>query len=154
MNPTRPRGLTPHVFVRDADAATRFYAQAFGATEVLRNTLPDGRLLLVELALGAGRLLVSEETPSLGALAPPSVGGSPVMLMLEIDDVDTVAAAAVAAGAEVEMPVQEMFWGERYGVVRDPFGHRWALSTAREQYTPDEIATHTPPDAASPRGGA
>jgi uncharacterized glyoxalase superfamily protein PhnB len=150
MSQTRPRGLTPHVFVRDADAATQFYAQAFGATELLRNTLPDGRLLLVELALGAGRLLISEETPSLGALAPPSVGGSPVMLMLEIDDVDTAAATAIAAGAQIEMPVQEMFWGERYGVLRDPFGHRWALSTAREQYTPDEIATHTPPDAATP----
>jgi uncharacterized glyoxalase superfamily protein PhnB len=150
MSQTRPRGLTPHVFVRDAEAAAQFYAQAFGATELIRNTLPDGRLLLVELAVGAGRLLLSEETPSLGALAPPTVGGSPVMLMLEIDDVDTVAATAVAAGAEIEMPVQEMFWGERYGVVRDPFGHRWALSTAREQYTPDEIAAHTPPDAASP----
>jgi uncharacterized glyoxalase superfamily protein PhnB len=150
MSQTRPRGLTPHVFVRDADAATQFYAQAFGATELLRNTLPDGRLLLVELALGAGRLLISEETPSLGALAPPSVGGSPVMLMLEIDDVDTAAAIAIAAGAQIEMPVQEMFWGERYGVLRDPFGHRWALSTAREQYTPDEIATHTPPDPTTP----
>jgi PhnB protein len=69
-----------------------------------------------------------------------------VLLLLEVDDPDDAAARAVAAGAEIEMPVQEMFFGERYGVVRDPFGHRWALSTAREQLTPDDITRRTPPD--------
>jgi len=143
----RPLGLCPHLFVRDADAAVAFYRLAFGASELLRNRLPDGRVLFVELAVGPGRLLLSEETPSLNALAPPTIGGTPVVLLLEVDDVDAVAKQAVDAGAEVEMPVQEMFWGERYGVVVDPFGHRWALSTAREQLTPDDIARRTPPDA-------
>ncbi len=102
--------------------------------------------MFVELAVGPARLLVSEETPTLGALAPPTIGGSPVMLHVEVEDVDAVARQAVDLGAVVEMPVQEMFWGERYGVLRDPYGHRWAVSTAREQFTPDDIARQTPPD--------
>jgi PhnB protein len=136
--------VTPHLFVRNADQAVAFYVTAFGAVELFRNALPDGRVLFVELALGDGRVLISEETPSLNALAPPTIGGSPVMLMLEVQDVDGLAARALAAGAAVEMAVQEMFWGERYGVLIDPFGHRWAISTVREQFTPDDIATRTP----------
>jgi uncharacterized glyoxalase superfamily protein PhnB len=146
MTGQRPRSLTPHLFVRDADGAVTFYRSAFGAAELLRNRLPDGRVLFIELAVGPARLLLSEETPTLNALAPPTIGGSPVLLLLEVDDPDATARQAVEAGAEVEMPVQEMFWGERYGVVRDPFGHRWALSTAREELTPDDIASRTPPD--------
>jgi uncharacterized glyoxalase superfamily protein PhnB len=146
MTGQRPLGLTPHLFVRDADGAVAFYRTAFGAAELLRNSLPDGRVLFVELAVGPARLLVSEETPSLGALAPPTIGGSPVLLHVEVEDVDAVARQAVDAGAVVEMPVQEMFWGERYGVVVDPFGHRWAVSTAREELTPADIAHRTPPD--------
>ena len=146
MTGTRPRGLTPHLFVRDAAGAVAFYRQAFRAWELFRNTLPDGTLLFVELAIGDARLLLSEETPSLNALSPPSVGGTPLLLLLEVDEVDEVAERAVQAGAEVEMAVQERFWGERYGVVRDPYGFRWALSTVREQLTPDEIARRSPPD--------
>jgi PhnB protein len=142
----RPVAVTPHLFVRNTDDAVSFYVKAFGAVELFRNTLPDGRVLFVELALGQGRVLISEETPSLNAFAPPTIGGSPVMLLVEVDDVDEAAHRAVAAGAEFEMPVQEMFWGERYGVFADPFGHRWALSTVREQLTPDDIASRTPPE--------
>ncbi|HXM56462.1 MAG TPA: VOC family protein [Candidatus Dormibacteraeota bacterium] len=143
----RPHGLHPHLFVRDADAAARFYCRALGASELLRNTLDDGTVWFIELALGDGRLLLSEETPSLNALAPPTIGGSPVLLYVEVDDVDGLFEGALAAGAEPEIPVQEMFWGERYGVLRDPFGHRWAISTAREQLTPEDIARRSPPHA-------
>lgn len=122
-----------------------FYREAFGASELFRNVLPDGTILLVELALGPARLLISEETPSLNAFAPPTVGGTPGLLHLEVDDPDAVVRRAVWGGAEVEMEVQEMFWGERYGVVRDPFGHRWSVATAREQLTPDEMIELTPP---------
>jgi PhnB protein len=149
MSSVPPLGLYPHLFVQDAPAAVRFYGAAFGAVELFRNALPDGRVLFIEVALGPGRLLVSEETPALNALAPPTIGGSPVLLLLELDEVDVVAERAIAAGATVEMPIQEMFWGERYGVLRDPFGHRWALSTARQQLTPDDIAERTPGDAAT-----
>ncbi len=142
---TRPHGLYPHLFVRGADDAGDFYCRAFGASELLRNTLEDGTVLFIELALGDGRLLLSEETPSLNALAPTTIGGSPVLLYIEVDDVDALFESALAAGAATEMPVQEMFWGERYGILRDPFGHRWAISTAREQLTPDDIARRSPP---------
>jgi PhnB protein len=89
-------------------------------------------------------LLLSEEIAELNALSPSSLGGSPVLLLLELDDVDGTFAHAVEMGAEVEMPVAEMFWGERYGIVRDPFGHHWALCTRREQLAPDEVADRVP----------
>ncbi|WP_157250330.1 VOC family protein [Nonomuraea typhae] len=144
MTTLRPQGLSPHLFVIDAERAIAFYREAFGAVEVFRNTLPNGVILFVELQLGDGRLLVSEETPELGALAPPTLGGSPVLILLEVDDPSEVERQALAAGGASEMPVQEMFWGEKYGVVRDPFGHRWAVTTAREQLTPDDIVDQTP----------
>jgi PhnB protein len=142
MSEQRPLGLSAHIFVTDADAAVAFYRDVFGAAELFRMTMPDATVLFVELAFGPAKLLVSEEVPELGALAPPTVGGSPVLLLLETHDVDAVMDVAVRAGAEVEMPVSEMFFGERYGVVRDPFGHRWALATRREELHPDEIARH------------
>jgi uncharacterized glyoxalase superfamily protein PhnB len=141
----RPLGLSSHIFVTDANAAVAFYHEVFGATELFRQTLPDGTVLFVELAFGPAKLLVSEEVPALGAIAPPTLGGSPVLLLLETDDVDGAADRALRAGAETEMPVAEMFWGERYGIVRDPFGHRWALCTRREQLDPDEVAQRMPP---------
>jgi PhnB protein len=144
MTRSRPLGLGPHLFVPDADAAVAFYADAFGAAEIIRHRLPDGRVLFVELAVGPDKLLLSEEIAELNALAPATLGGSPVMLLLELDDVDTVFARAVEMGASVEMPVAEMFWGERYGIVRDPFGHRWSLCTRREQLAPDEVAQRVP----------
>ncbi|KAB8197510.1 VOC family protein [Nonomuraea phyllanthi] len=143
MTSLRPQGLCPHLFVRDAEAAIAFYREGLGAVEVFRNTLSDGAILFVELQIGAGRLLVSEEMPGLGALAPPTLGGSPVLILLEVADPDTVAEQAIEAGAELEQPVRETFWGERYGVLRDPFGHRWAVTTAREQLTPGEIVQAT-----------
>jgi PhnB protein len=146
MTGQRPLSLCPHLFVRDTDAAVSFYRTTFGAAELLRTSLPDGRVLFVELAVGPARLLLSQETPTLGALAPPTIGGTPVLLHLEVGDPDAVAQQAIDAGAVVEIPVQEMFWGERYGVLVDPHGHRWAISTAREQLTPDDIARYTPPD--------
>lgn len=146
MSHPRPLALSAHAFVDDAAAAVAFYCDVFGATEMFRNRLPDGRMLFVELAVGPAKLLVSEEIPELGALAPTTLGGSPVLLLLEVGDVDATAERAVAAGAQVEMPIAEMFWGERYGIVRDPFGHRWALCTRREALSPDDIARRLPHD--------
>jgi len=145
MSEQRPVAVTPHLFVRGAEKAVGFYVKAFGAAELFRNTFPDGTIGFVELAFGDGRVLISEEAPALNALAPRTVGGSPVMLMIEVNDVDALAEQAVEAGATVEMPVKEAFWGERYGVLVDPFGHRWAVSTVREGLTPDDITSRTPP---------
>lgn len=150
MSTLRPLALSAHIFVADADAAVAFYREVFGATELFRNHLPDGRVLFVELAFGPGKLLVSEEIPELGAVGPHTLGGSPVLLLLELDDIDAVADLATRAGADIEMPITEMFWGERYGILRDPFGHRWALCTRREALTPDEIARRIPPNVTAP----
>jgi uncharacterized glyoxalase superfamily protein PhnB len=144
MTRQRPLGLGTHIFVTDADAAVRFYSEVFGAAELVRQRLPDGRVLFVELAVGPDKLVLSEEIAELNALAPSTLGGSPVLLLLELDDVDSAFAHAVEMGATVEMPVAEMFWGERYGIVRDPFGHYWALCTRRELLAPDEVAARVP----------
>ncbi len=145
MTRQRPLGLGTHIFVSDADAAVAFYSEAFGAAELIRHCLPDGRVLFVELAVGPDKLLLSEEIKELNAVSPSTLGGSPVLLLLELDDVDSTFAHAVEMGATVEMPVAEMFWGERYGIVRDPFGHYWSLCTRREQLAPDEVADRVPP---------
>jgi PhnB protein len=144
MSRQRPLGLGTHIFVTDADAAVAFYIEVFGAAELIRHRLPDGRVLFVELAVGPDKLLISEEIAELNVGAPTTVGGSPVMLLLELDDVDSTFAHAVEMGATVEMPVGEVFWGERYGIVRDPFGHHWALCTRRELLSPDEVADRVP----------
>lgn len=144
MKASRALGLVPHLFVKDMSSAVSFYRTAFGAAELFRNVLPDGRVLFVELAIGEARLLVSEEFPELDALAPSTLGGTPMLLTLETDDPDDLARRAVFAGATVESPVEEMFFGERYGRVVDPEGHRWALTTKREQFTPEEIEERMP----------
>lgn len=145
MTRQRPLGLGTHIFVSDADAAVAFYSEAFGAAELIRHCLPDGRVLFVELAVGPDKLLLSEEIKELNAVSPSTLGGSPVLLLLELDDVDSTFEHAVEMGATAEMPVAEMFWGERYGIVRDPFGHYWSLCTRREQLAPDEVADRVPP---------
>ncbi|WP_370944378.1 VOC family protein [Amycolatopsis sp. cg5] len=146
MNHARTLGLVPHLFVKDVKVSLSFYSKAFGAVELFRNVLPDGTVLFVELAVGDARLLLSEEIPQLDALAPGTVGGTPMLLTLETTDPDDLARRAVFAGATVEAPIQEMFFGERYGRVVDPDGHRWALTTKREQFTPEDIDDRTPPE--------
>ncbi|UUV29414.1 VOC family protein [Amycolatopsis roodepoortensis] len=141
---SRPLGLTPHLFVKDVDASLSFYTKAFGAVELFRNVLPNGVVLFVEVAVGDARLLVSQEIPQLDALAPATLGGTPVLLVLETEDPDDLVRRAVFAGARVEAPVEEMFFGERYGRIIDPDGHRWALTTKRERFTPEDIDARTP----------
>lgn len=131
--------ITPHIVVRGADSAAAFYRDAFGAEEVSRIPTPDGRLMSVELRLGDGSLHLADEFPELGVLAPPSIGGTPVVLALEVDDADATFAHAVAAGAEVRQPVQEMFWGDRHGQLEDPFGHRWNVSQHVRDVPHDEV---------------
>lgn len=146
VNAARAIGLTPHLFVHDTTRALSFYGKAFGAIELFRNVLPDGTVLFVELAVGDARLLVSAEVPQLDALAPATIGGTPVLLTLETADPDDLMRRALFAGATLETAVTEMFFGERYGRIVDPDGHRWALTTKREQFTPDDIDANTPPE--------
>jgi uncharacterized glyoxalase superfamily protein PhnB len=144
MTRPRPLGLCSHIFVSDADAAVAFYTDVFGAAELVRHCLPDGRVLFVEMAVGPERLLISQEISEIDALAPTTLGGTSTLLLLEVDDVDAALAGAVEGGATELMPAHDAFWGERYGIVQDPFGHKWALSTRREDLAPAEVAVRVP----------
>jgi uncharacterized glyoxalase superfamily protein PhnB len=119
--------ITPHLVVAGAQAAAAFYEDAFAAREIERIPTPDGRLMSVQLRLADGLLHIADEFPEFGVLGPRSLGGTPVVLSLDVPDADAAFARAVAAGALVRQPVQEMFWGARHGQLEDPFGHRWNL---------------------------
>ena len=131
--------LSPHMVVQGADSAAAFYREAFGTEEVMRIPTPDGRLMSVQLRLGDALLHLADEFPEMGVLAPPSFGGTPVVLELEVPDADAAFERAVAAGAIPRQPVQEMFWGARHGQLEDPFGHRWNVSQHVRDVPHDEI---------------
>ena len=131
--------ITPHIVVQGAERAAAFYRDAFGAEEIARIPIPDGRLMSVQLRIGDGDLHIADEFPDMGVLAPPSVGGTAVVLALEVADADAVFAQAITAGATVRQPVQEMFWGDRHGQLEDPFGHRWNVSQHVRDVPHDEI---------------
>jgi uncharacterized glyoxalase superfamily protein PhnB len=120
--------LSAHIVVQGAERAVGFYRAAFGAEEIGRIPTPDGRLMSVQLRIVDSVLHVADEFPEMGVLAPPSIGGTPVVLSLEVPDAETVFAQAIEAGATVRQPLQEMFWGDLHGQLDDPFGHRWNIS--------------------------
>ena len=116
-----------------------FYRDAFGAEEVSRIPVPDGRLMSVQLRIGDGLLHIADEFPEMGVLAPPSIGGTPVVLALNVADAEVVFAQAVAAGEEIRQPLAEMFWGDRHGQLDDPFGHRWNIAQHLRDVPHDEV---------------
>ena len=131
--------LTPAITCKDAGRAIDFYKQAFGATEIMRMPGPGGRVMHAELRIGDSVIFVSDEFP--GMAAAPTPGAVPSSyVFLYTEDVDTVFNRAVAAGAQPTMPVTDMFWGDRYGKLTDPFGHSWGLSTHVEDVAPEEMA--------------
>jgi PhnB protein len=133
--------LTPHLVVKGATQAIEFYKNAFGAEEIIRLPGPDGQSIMhAELKIGDSRLFLVEEFPQMDSRAPQSLGGTPVTIHIYVEDADTVFNQAVAAGAQVRMPLEDAFWGDRYGQVTDPFGHRWSLATRKENLTPEEIS--------------
>jgi PhnB protein len=131
--------LTPFLTVRDARRAIDFYKQAFGAVERGAMDGPDGKVMHAELQIGDSRIMLSDEYPSFGALSPQSLGGTGMGLHIYIDNVDAAFDRAVKAGAKVEMPVADMFWGDRYGKLTDPFGHKWSIGTRVKNMSSDEI---------------
>jgi PhnB protein len=132
--------LTPHLVVKDASNAIEFYKKAFGAKEIRRVPGPDGKSLIhAELQVGDSRLLLVDEFPEMNCRGPKSIGGSPVTIHMFVADVDAAFETAVKAGAEVAMPLADMFWGDRYGILTDPFGHSWSIATHQEDVTPEEI---------------
>ena len=131
--------IVAHIVVQGADRAAAFYAEAFGAQEVSRIPVPDGRLMSVQLRVGGGLLHLADEFPEMGVLAPPALGGTPVVLGLEVDDAEAWFGRAVAAGAQIRQPLADMFWGDRHGQLEDPFGHRWNVSQHLRDVPQDEI---------------
>jgi PhnB protein len=132
--------LTPHLVVQGANQAIEFYKKAFGAEEISRLPAPDGKSVMhAELKIGDSRLCLTDEFPEMNCRGPQSIGGTPVTIHLSVEDADAVFNRAVAAGAEVRMPLDDMFWGDRYGKVVDPFGHDWSLGTRKEDLTAEQI---------------
>jgi PhnB protein len=130
--------VTPYLIVDGAEEAIRFYTEAFGATEVMRLPMAD-KIGHAEVKIGDSHVMLSDEWPDYGKLGPKSRGGSTAGLNIYLEDVDAAFARAVAAGATVERPVEDQFYGDRSGTVIDPFGHSWTLSTHVEDIAEDEL---------------
>lgn len=132
--------LSPYLSVDGAAAAIEFYTGVFGATERARMPGPGGRVAHAELQVGDSVLMLSDEWPEMGSLGPRSVGGTPVTLSIYVEDVDEVFSRALEAGATEVRPVETQFYGDRSGLLEDPFGHRWNVATHVEDVAPDEMA--------------
>ena len=131
--------ITPYVCVKDPEAAIAFYAEVFGAKERMRIAGPGGAVVHAELAIGEGLIMLGAEWPDAGALAPESIGGTPVGNNLYVDDADATFAKALEHGATASQPVADQFWGDRSGQFIDPFGHKWSVATHVEDVSPEEI---------------
>ena len=134
--------ITPHLVVREAEKAIAFYKKAFGATDrhggcIMK--MPNGKIGHAELWIGDSPFMLADESPEWGCLSPLSKGGGSVGLHLYVADVDAAFKKAVAAGATVTMPVADMFWGDRYGKLKDPFGHEWSIGTHTEDVPPEDM---------------
>jgi PhnB protein len=130
-NPIPPgmHTVTPHLICAGAADAIEFYKKAFNATETARMPGPNGKLMHAAVRIGDSSVMLVDEMPEYGSLGPKALKGTSVVVHLYVDDADAFAARAVAAGAKTIMPVTDMFWGDRYGQIEDPFGHRWSIAT-------------------------
>ena len=131
--------ITPHIVVGDAARAADWYRAVFGADERGRLEVPGGKLMQVELWFGDSAVMLADEFPEMGVLSPLSVGGTATVLHFATDDVDAVWQRAIDGGAEVRQPLQDAFWGERYGQITDPFGHRWGIAQRLRDVPRDEL---------------
>jgi PhnB protein len=131
--------VTPYLTIKGAAKAVEFYKKAFGAEEVLRMDMPDGKIAHAEISIGGARIMLHDEAPDWNALSPQTIGDSGSSVMLYVNDVDAVVKRAADAGATVTMPVADQFYGDRCGNIKDPFGHKWSIATHIEDVEPDEI---------------
>jgi PhnB protein len=131
--------LTPYMTVRDAARAIEFYKQAFGAVEKGVMKGPDGKIMHAELRIGDSLFMLADEFPEFGSKSPLSTGGSGMGLHIYVEDADSAFDRAVKAGAKVDMPVSDMFWGDRYGKLADPFGHKWSIATHKADLSVEEM---------------
>jgi PhnB protein len=132
--------VTPYLIVKGAAKALDYYKQALGATELFRVDGPGGTVGHAEIKIGDSIVMLADEFPQMGFRGPEALGGSPVGLMIYVPDVDTQFAQALAAGGTMVKPLQNQFYGDRSGTIRDPFGHLWTISTHVEDVSPEEVA--------------
>ena len=142
--PDGMHSLTPHLICAGAADAIKFYVTAFNAVELLRLPGPRGKLMHACIRIGDSALMLVDESPEWGMLGPKALKGSPVTIHLFVEDVDAAMAQAVAAGAKVTMPLADMFWGDRYAQLEDPFGHRWSVATDTRDMSPEEMQQAMP----------
>ena len=141
MNPIPEayRGATPYLSVRDATRAIEFYKKAFGAQEVMQLRQPDGKVGHAEIRIGEAPIMLADEFPEINFRSPESIGGTPVNILIYVNDVDALVDQAMAAGAKLLRPVEDQLYGGRVGVLEDPFGHSWSFATHIEDVSPEEI---------------
>ena len=131
--------LTPHLVCTGAAAAIDFYVKAFNAVELARLPAPNDKLMHAMVKIGDSPLMLFDEAPEWGSRSPQTLKGTPVIIHMYVKDVDAAMAQAVAAGATLTMPATDMFWGDRYGQITDPFGHQWSLATHIRDVSPEEM---------------
>ena len=137
--PEGMRTVTPHLVCDGAADAIEFYKKAFNAVETARMQTPDGKIMHASVRIGDSNVMLVDEFPDYGSVGPKKLNGSPVTLHVYVPNVDQVFEQAVAAGATVRMPVEDQFWGDRYGQVVDPFGHNWSIATHVKDMTQEEM---------------
>jgi PhnB protein len=137
--PAGYHSVTPYLIYKGAAEAIEFYEKAFGAVEVMRMAGPDGRIGHAELKIGDSHIMLADEHPDMGIYSPSHYGGSPVSVLLYVEDADATVNAAVAAGAKITRPLKDEFYGDRAGTITDPFGHQWYIHTHIKDVTPEEM---------------
>ena len=142
--------VTPYLSIKGAAAAIDFYKQVFGATELFRMASPDGKIGHAEIKIGNSPIMLADEYPDMEFVSPQTLGGSPVGLMIYVDDVDTMFKNAISGGAKEIKPLQNQFYGDRSGTLKDPFGHVWTVATHIEDIAPEEMERR----AAAAHGGS
>ena len=131
--------VTPYLCIKGASEAIEFYKSAFDATELMRIPSPDGSIGHAEIQIGDSRIMIPDESPKMDFRSPATIGWTPVHVYIYVEDADRIFAQANAAGATAMMPLEDQFWGDRTGTLVDPFGHRWYVSTHKEDLTEEEI---------------
>jgi len=144
-------GSTPYLCCKDAAGLIEFYQKAYDAREIYRLNMPDGKIGHAEIQIAGGRIMLSDEFPDWGCLSPLTIGGSATTIMIYVEDVDSFAERAIAAGAKVLMPVKDQFYGDRNCKLQDPSGHLWMFGTHIEDVSPEELQKRS--DACVEKGG-